>query len=66
MQNEEDLPSTEEFLALCYKCKLTNDDLEEMTYGDCIDYIDSYLDLHDTNKERVKIADQSDIDRFFG
>lgn len=60
----EDLPTTEEFLALCYKCKLTNDDLENMTYGDCIDYIDSYLELHEEKEQKVREATQSDIDSF--
>lgn len=62
----EDIPTTEEFLALCYKCKLTADDMEYMMYVDCIDYINAYVDMHDTEKEKVKEATQDDIEKFFG
>lgn len=62
----EDIPSTEEFLALCYKCKLTSDDLEWMMYGDTIEYVDAWLDMHDTEKERERTANQDDIKSFFG
>lgn len=40
--------------------------MEEMTYGDIIDYIDAYVDLNDPKKERVRKATQSDINAFFG
>ena len=62
----EDIPTTEEFLAFCYKCKLSADDMEYMTYGDCISYIDAWIDMHNTEKERVRTATQDDIDKFFG
>ena len=52
---------------MCYKCKLTNADLDEMQYGDCIDYIDAYIAMHEKSEEsEVKDATQEDIDRFFG
>lgn len=37
-----------------------------MGYGDCIDYINAYIEMHDTSKPKVKKATQEDIDRFFG
>ena len=63
---EEDVPSTQEFLAIAYQCKLTNADLEEMTYGDVIDYIDAYIEMNDPEKEKVRNATQDDINAFFG
>ena len=63
----EDIPNTEQFLAICYKCGLTNDDLEHMTYGDCVDYINAYVELHEEKPmQEAREATQEDIDRFFG
>ena len=62
----EDIPTTEEFLALCYKCKLSADDMEFMMYGDCMDYINSWIDMHDTEKpKKARKATQADIDRLW-
>jgi hypothetical protein len=60
--------TTELFLALCYKCKLTRLDLEDMTIGMCIDYIDQYVDMQNPNKQTesqtVRKANQRDFDAF--
>ena len=37
-----------------------------MTYGDVIDYIDSYIEMNDPEKEKVRNATQDDINAFFG
>lgn len=37
--------TTDTFLALCYKAKLTHGDLEEMTVGDCFDYIAEFAEM---------------------
>lgn len=37
-----------------------------MTYGDCIDYINAYVELHEEKPQKARQATQEDIDRFFG
>lgn len=38
-----------------------------MTYGDIIDYIDSYLEMRNPDKnQKPKKATQQEIDAFFG
>ncbi|MDP7981526.1 hypothetical protein Q9306_24480 [Bacillus sp. WLY-B-L8] len=49
---------------MCYKCKLTSADLEEMTIGMCLDYISEYIELQNPQKETVKKATQKDYDAF--
>ncbi|MDP7979146.1 hypothetical protein [Bacillus multifaciens] len=49
---------------MCYKCKLTSLDLEEMTIGMCLDYISEYIDLQNPQKETVRKATQKDYDAF--
>ncbi|UTI44739.1 hypothetical protein [Niallia sp. RD1] len=59
--------NTETFQALCYKCKLTRADLEDMTIGDCLDYIDSYVELMNPKKKKknkARKAKQNDFDKF--
>jgi hypothetical protein len=55
--------STEEFLFLCKRCGLTKDDLEIMTIGMCLDYIQEYIERHKP-KDKIRKATQSDFDRF--
>ena len=50
---------------MCYNCKLSSDDLDEMTYGNLIDYVNAYIEMRDPTPS-VKDADQDDIERFFG
>ncbi|MBG9529162.1 hypothetical protein ABE51_29430 [Bacillus thuringiensis] len=52
------------FLALCYKTNLTQGDLEEMTVGDCFDYIAEFAELENPDKEKVRKAGQKDFDSF--
>lgn len=37
-----------------------------MTYGDCIDYIDAWVEMHEDKEPKAKTASQTDIDLFFG
>lgn len=65
--SENDIPTTEEFLALCYNCKLSSDDLDEMNYGSLIDYINAFIDMRDPERQQApKKATQNDIEAFFG
>ncbi|PEC01652.1 hypothetical protein COM98_28225 [Bacillus cereus] len=52
------------FLALCYIANLTHGDLEEMTVGDCFDYISEFAELENPDKEKVRKANQTDFDSF--
>lgn len=46
--------TTETFLALCYKHKLTHADLEMMTIGGCLDYIDEFIEMSNPQKRSGK------------
>lgn len=63
-QYEGEEVTTETFLALCYRCKLTNADLEIMTIGMCLDYIEEFIDQNRTDKEIKRKASQADFDSF--
>lgn len=56
--------TTDTFLALCYKSKLTHWDLEVMTIGDCFDYIAEFAEMENPDKEKVRKANQKDFDSF--
>lgn len=57
--------STELFLFLCKKVKLNRLDLEDMTIGMCLDYMDEYIEHSDTKStKRSRKATQSDFDSF--
>lgn len=49
---------------MCKEVKLSNDDLENMTIGMCLDYIDEYVEQKDPKKEKVRQATQDDFDSF--
>jgi len=49
---------------LCYKCKLTRADLEDMTIGMCLDYIDEYLEMQKPPQEKTRKATQEDFNSF--
>lgn len=56
--------TTDLFLALCYKSKLTSWDLEVMTIGDCFDYIAEFAEMENPDKEKTRKANQKDFDSF--
>lgn len=49
---------------MCYRCELTIHDLEIMTIGMCLDYIEEYLEQQKPQKERKRKATQADFDSF--
>lgn len=57
--------STELFLFLCKKVDLSKDDMEDMTLGMCIDYIDEVIaQSNKDNKDKTRQATQADFDSF--
>jgi len=55
------------YFALCKMCKLDSNDLENMTVGMALDYIDEYLEMKNPNKKEkktVRNASQADFDSF--
>lgn len=56
--------TTELFLSLCRKSKLTLDDMEVMTIGMCLDYMQECVDINNPKKSRNRKATQSDFDSF--
>lgn len=52
---------------LCRTNKLTHDDMKLMTIGMCLEYIETYNEVHhskSTKKNKVVQAKQSDFDAF--
>lgn len=56
--------STELFLYLCKKVELNRDDMEEMTIGMCLDYMDKWIEMNDTENKKPRKATQNDFDSF--
>lgn len=56
--------STESFFVLCRKSGLQLVDLETMTIGMCLDYIDEYIEQQNPKKSKARKASQSDFDSF--
>ena len=56
--------TTESFILLCRKCELYRDDLEDMTIGMCLDYIEEYIEMNKPANQKVRRASQVDFDNF--
>jgi hypothetical protein len=57
--------TTERFMVLCYKCQLTLSDLQMITVGMALDYIQEYVESSkQSNKPRKRKATQADMDAF--
>ena len=51
-------------MVLCYKAQLTLADLEVLSIGMCLDYIEEYIEHSKPAKERKRKATQADFDSF--
>jgi len=60
----DDVITTESFILLCRKCDLYRADLEDMTIGMCLDYIEEYIEANSAEKKKVRSATQRDFDNF--
>jgi hypothetical protein len=49
---------------LCYKAQLTLADLEIMDIGQCLDYVQEWVDQSNPKKKTRRRATQSDFDAF--
>jgi hypothetical protein len=49
---------------MCYKTGLTIADLEILSIGMCLDYIEEYIEQNKPAKQRKRKATQSDFDAF--
>lgn len=56
--------STELFLFLCKKVELSKDELEDMTIGMCLDFMDKWIEMNDTETKKTRRATQADFDLF--
>lgn len=52
------------FQVICYQAQLTLADLEIMSIGNCLDYVQEWVEAHNPNKKRVRKARQADFDNF--
>jgi hypothetical protein len=49
---------------LCYQCQLSQNDLEIMNIGMCLDYIEEYVEAQKPPKQKTRKASQKDFDSF--
>lgn len=57
--------TTELFLFLCKKVELSKEDMEDMTIGMCIDYMEEVIEMNNGEKKpKVRKATQADFDSF--
>lgn len=56
----------ESFLYVCKQVGLTNEDMEDMTIGDCLDFVQEYVDQNkkQNKQSNVRKATQDDFDSF--
>lgn len=56
----------ESFLYVCKQVGLTNEDMEDMTIGDCLDFVQEYVDQNkkQNKQSNVRKATQDDFDCF--
>ena len=52
------------FQVICYQAQLTLSDLEIMSIGNCLDYVDEWIEAHNPKRKRVRKAKQADFDNF--
>jgi hypothetical protein len=68
MKNEEsdgEPITTDSFFVVCKQTGLDLDDLDHMTIGGCLDFIDEYIEYKKPNKKKkARKAKQSDFDAF--
>ncbi|WP_180269497.1 hypothetical protein [Clostridium paraputrificum] len=56
--------TTELFLFLCKKVDLDKSDMEDMTIGMCIDYMEEVVSNNSSDKKKCRKATQADFDSF--
>ena len=56
--------TVEYFQVICKECGLSFKELENMSIGNALDVIYTWIELHDPNRKVVRNATQEDIDRF--
>ena len=54
--------TTESFLFVCKQVGLTMEEMELLDIGDCLDYVETYLE--EKSSQKVKKATQRDMDLF--
>lgn len=56
--------TVEFFQVMCKECGLSFKELENMSIGNALDVVYTWIEFHDPNKKQVRQATQADIDRF--
>ena len=46
------------------ECEISFEEMENMSVGNVLDVVYTWIELHDPNREHVRKATQADIDRF--
>ena len=49
---------------MCKQCGLDQSDLDLMTIGMCLDYVEEYVEYNNPNSEKSREAQQRDMDLF--
>ncbi|WP_235760716.1 hypothetical protein [Oceanobacillus alkalisoli] len=64
-ESDEDVLTTESFFMTCKMVGLTLEDLDMMTIGECLDYVENYVDIKSgKQEEKTRRATQDDFDSF--
>lgn len=56
--------TVEYFQVMAKECGVGFEEMQNMTIGNVLDVVYTYIDIHDPNKKRTRLATQDDIDRF--
>lgn len=63
--DNDDVLTTESFFMTCKMVGLTLEDLDMMTIGECLDYVENYVNIRSGKQEdKVRKANQDDFDSF--
>lgn len=56
--------TVESFLLLCKQVGLSSEDMQVMDIGDCLDFIQEWVDFNNPDKDNKRKATQDDFDSF--
>ncbi|MQW22942.1 hypothetical protein FVP43_04435 [Lactococcus sp. dk322] len=56
--------TVESFLLICKQVGLSSEEMQLMDIGDCLDFIQEWIDYNNPEKEKKRKASQKDFDLF--
>ncbi len=64
MASSGELLTTESFLFICKQVGLSNEEMQLMDIGDCLDFVQEWINNHQNKKTTTRKAVQADFDAF--